>query len=270
MKENESKVKQLKINAKDDFCFDTKTWYKNTKPFSYQINAAGLSLPKVDVTTWAGLLRGVVQDLQANINKTENFEEKFNNIMTDVFKTNGFQFNTNFSQTLFEDDSFITSTVYRNNQNHKLEVCKGKYICAVYTSEVITVINGIVKAIGGDCEVIITYEIRKGNIRNDFIDLSKNINDLLDSVPDNEKKEVSREVVKMLKDNLDGRCFEDEDGFRFIFEIHDETQDRILEERHFKGICNTISNIKKQIEQIEAILKILPFKYEEDDEDGDE
>lgn len=259
MKENENKVKQLKINAKDDFCFDTKTWYKNTKPFSYQINAAGLSLPKVDVTTWAGLLRGVVQDLQVSINKTENFEEKFNNIMTDVFKTNGFQFNTNFSQTLFEDDSFITSTVYRNNQNHKLEVCKGKYICAVYTSEVITVINGIVKAIGGDCEVIIDYVIRESNFMDGVTNLTKELNDLINSVPEGNKKEVRQEVIRTLKEKLEGQ-YVDEDGFKYVVEVHEEKKDRIINGKDYDDMIVAIRKFKEEICLLECILENLSLR----------
>lgn len=167
--------KTIEIKSIFDFDFDSTTWYKGTKPtFLCVTNKNGTGEEPFYPTTWAALIRKVLKLLEGDIKNTENFEDKFNSVMIDVFQRNGFQFNNNFSLTLFEDDSFITSSLYRSNQNHKLEVCDGKYICAVYTSEVIAVINGIVKAIGGECNVIIEYIVRDN--KKDEADILEMIN----------------------------------------------------------------------------------------------
>lgn len=152
----------LEISAGKELAIDTNSWYRFTKPtFLRVIDKDGRVVQEMRPTTWASLIRGVVSSLKRDIATTENFEEKFNSVMRELFIKRGWKFNSNFSETLFEDDSFITSSLYKSNQNHKLELCDGKYVCAVYTSEVIVVINGIIQVIGGKSKVVIQYFFRK-------------------------------------------------------------------------------------------------------------
>ena len=73
--------------------------------------------------------------------------------------------NQNFSMTLFEDDSFIKSSIYRNNQNHALEVWRDKKICAVYAGEVVVVLNALIDSSGntetdGGVTLLVSYRRR--------------------------------------------------------------------------------------------------------------
>ena len=67
--------------------------------------------------------------------------------------------------TLFEDDSFIKSSIYRNNQNHALEVWRDKKICAVYAGEVVVVLNALIDSSGntetdGGVTLLVSYRRR--------------------------------------------------------------------------------------------------------------
>ena len=70
------------IEATTELNFDTKNWYKGTKPVFLRINNKGRGDGEpLFPTTWAALLRKTIEYLQVDINHTENFVEKFNNII---------------------------------------------------------------------------------------------------------------------------------------------------------------------------------------------
>ncbi len=145
---------QLRGDRVLEFCnygkvvFDTEG-FNFTKVTSAKLIMGGKIVPLEKTTTWAGLLRSV--NKATDVGKHNDvYEECFNDIIRDVVETYGLGMNHNFSMELYTDDSYINSSLYRSNQNHKLEVVNGKYICAVYSGEVVVVLNALIMSMGLD------------------------------------------------------------------------------------------------------------------------
>ena len=112
-----------------------------------------------EVSTWASLVRATVSFLKQNyIDKFlsvygyADFETKYTNAISKVLTITDSQPNVNFYVGLYEDDSYINSSVYMNNKNHKLQICEDeegndKYVCAVYTGEIIWVLEALLDVI---------------------------------------------------------------------------------------------------------------------------
>lgn len=108
-----------------------------------------------EVSTWASLVRATVSFLKQNyIDKFlsvcgyVDFETKYTSAISKVLTITDSQPNVNFYVGLYEDDSYINSSVYMNNKNHKLQICEDeegndKYVCAVYTGEIIWVLEAL-------------------------------------------------------------------------------------------------------------------------------
>lgn len=88
----------------------------------------------------------------------------------------GINENANFSRSIFTDDSYMNSSVYKNNKNHRLvlykdnETNESKCICAVYIDEVIWVMNTLVEAFNtltdSEYKITVYYEHRPELDRN--------------------------------------------------------------------------------------------------------
>lgn len=138
-----------------------------------------------DVSTWASLVRATVSFLKQNyIDKFlsvcgyADFETKYTNAISKVLTITDSQPNVNFYVGLYEDDSYINSSVYMNNKNHKLQICKDgegndKYVCAVYTGEIIWVLEALLDVISE----YLKEEPDNLYIRIDYIDRKELIDD---------------------------------------------------------------------------------------------
>lgn len=148
-----------------------------TKVTNAKLILGGKIIPLEKISTWASLLRSVNEALKDW--KNGAYEETFNSIIENVVDTYGLVMNHNFSMELFEDDSYINSNLYKNNKNHKLEVLDGKYICAVYSGEVVVVLNALVMAASVDgnndkATLLVSYKKRE-DINAQDEDLSQKI-----------------------------------------------------------------------------------------------
>ena len=129
---NHTKVKRVEI-----------TYYDGTK---------NSFVPK----TWSSTIRWVVSMMQMFIDRKVqegDFEHTFNKNLALCIDGLGYVENASFSRTIFTDDSYIKSSLYKSNKNHKLKLFEDpvtgedKYICAVYSGEVIWVLDALVKTL---------------------------------------------------------------------------------------------------------------------------
>lgn len=102
---------------------------------------------------WSRILKDTVNELQNAINiavSKGGFEQKFNEVLDTMLDENNLKENGNFSRKIFTDDGFMTSSVYKQNKNHMLrlyvdpETKEEKYICAVYSAEVVWILYTLV------------------------------------------------------------------------------------------------------------------------------
>lgn len=145
-----------------------------------------------DVSTWASLVRATVSFLKRNyINNFiftcgyTDFEAKYTKAIDKVLSVTDSQPNVNFYVGLYEDDNYINSSVYMNNKNHKLQICKDgegndKYVCAVYTGEIIWVLKALLDVISeylkeepDDLYIRIDYIDRKELIDDEQLEMSE-------------------------------------------------------------------------------------------------
>ena len=145
-----------------------------------------------DVSTWASLVRATVSFLKRNyINNFiftcgyADFETKYTSAISKVLTITDSQPNVNFYVGLYEDDSYINSSVYMNNKNHKLQICKDgegndKYVCAVYTGEIIWVLEALLDVMAEytveepeDLYIRIDYKDRKELIDDEQLEMSE-------------------------------------------------------------------------------------------------
>lgn len=127
-----------------------------------------------EVTTWSSLVRTVVSWLENNLLTMilDMGEERFVNKYVDTFNRRvnhiGIRLNSNCPVGIFKDDEideFISSSVYLNNQNHKLKLFDydghSWNICAVYTGEIILVISTLIEIVD---EYICNEALKNGSI----------------------------------------------------------------------------------------------------------
>lgn len=109
----------------------------------------------IQVKSWAELTRQAILTLSVLTEKISNkfyFERAFNTSMINIINKNNLRVNSNFSKYLFKDDSFMTSKVYKENLNHQLFIMKNEkgeelYLCAVFSCEVICVLQALLVAL---------------------------------------------------------------------------------------------------------------------------
>lgn len=150
-----SRILTIKPNS---FSFEGEG-YNYTKVLGLKCYAGGR--PKIvreQPTTWASLARIVLDtyrdEIDEQVERNESaFEEKFNNALKEMLNRHGFRPNTSFSEKLFSSPTHIRSQVYKNNQNSMLKVydvpesSMKMYITAVYSGEVVWVLNALATAL---------------------------------------------------------------------------------------------------------------------------
>lgn len=162
-------------------------------------------------TTWSKILRTVrdyFRDLLEDLGNNKPFEAVFNMELDRLLDDLGIRENANFSRSIFTDDSYMNSSVYKNNKNHRLvlykdnETGESKCICAVYIDEVIWVINTLIKVLNtltdSEYKISIYYEHRPESVLRNTDSINK---DKLLSRIDSLISEVVqlKEVVKTMK-----------------------------------------------------------------------
>lgn len=218
-------------------------------------------VPLEKTTTWAGLLRSVNKSLEGW--KTGMYEITFNTIIKDVVETYGLSMNYNFSMELYTDDSFIKSSVYKSNQNHKLEVLNGKYICAVYSGEVVVVLNALVGAASKNVEndkvtLLVSYKKRINDVVvNKGEKLCKRLNEQVEKITagmnKEQLKEFNKSYVEMLRERLEGDYVDKETGEKFMIMVEDE--DDKIDRFDMLRLKQIVGSIRRELDYIEVILE---------------
>ena len=223
--------------------FDTQG-FDFTKVTGALLVVNGEIVPLEKTNTWASLLRSVNKALKGDRDKHDSFGEVFNLTVNNVINTFEIGMNSNFSKTLFTDDSFIRSQVYRNNKNHALEIWRGEKICAVYSGEVVIILNALVIAtgkmnIGSKIDLFVSYKRRYTN------ELIETINEEV------KKNNCSTEDIFRLLKKYEG-TYQDEDGNLFQIQVSSETEKRIKQSmmESIKKIYNELGNMRKILEEI--------------------
>lgn len=128
----------------------------------------------VAVTTWSSLVRNALDLMRPQINDvlskfgSEQFREVYEICLNRLFTEDSMiKANSNFVKRLYtdtEETDLIRSTVYLSNKNHMLEIFTDEngvkwYACAVYTGEIIWVLEALLDTIyamyqdAGDVEI---------------------------------------------------------------------------------------------------------------------
>lgn len=224
-----------------------KEGFDHTKITNAVLLRNGIKVPLEKISTWAGLLRSVNKALKKGRDKIDVFEETFNGTIAEVLEDYGLGMNYNFSPILFIDDSFITSEVYRNNENHALEVWRGKKICAVYAGEVVVVLNALVAASGDPetdekLDLFISYRKRHDSKEENKIYSASYVNE---NVKD--EKEFYRNLNNILK-SFEG-TYQDKNGKIFCIKVENE-------ENNKEKIISIINEVEEKIQEIKDLLDL--------------
>lgn len=224
-----------------------KEGFDHTKITDAVLLRNGVRVPLEKITTWAGLLRSVNKALSKGRNKIDMFEETFNETISEVLKDYGLGMNYNFSPTLFTDDSFITSGVYRNNENHALEVWRDKKICAVYAGEVVVVLNALVAASGDPdtderLDLFVSYRKRYDD-RGENTIYSPHCNDK----KTNDVKDFYKNLNAMLK-SFEG-TYQDKDGKVFCIKVENEEDNK-------EKVNSLLNEIEEKVGEIRILLDL--------------
>lgn len=115
----------------------------------------------ITVTTWSSLVRNVIDELRPQINFTaslvnaEEFIATFNDTVVNICDEIGLTLNMNCPKKLYkesEEPDLIKSSVYMNNKNHMIKILTDdygldRYLCAVYTGEIIVMLEALLDTI---------------------------------------------------------------------------------------------------------------------------
>lgn len=222
------------------------------------------------IETWSQLIRAVLSGLYhciLEINKTENtFEQIFNDEMEMFIEKNDIKYSDSFSPKLFTDDSFITNPRYLNNTNHKLLITidpitrLSKYICAVYTTEVLWVLQVLLNTLNRYSTDVSPYYF--------YIDIRYILREKQLSKQDN------IQLINQFTDNfaLTERCSTDlHSVYRDLADIKlslstllkyttsDITEERIINIIHNLQICSEI--ISNELPQVDKIKEYCLIEF---------
>ena len=121
-----------------------------------------ISLNREEVATWSAIVRNALEMLKepiryvnANINTASEFIGIFEKSLKDICDGMNFKLNSNCPKRLYKDaeeDDLINSKVYKSNKNHLLPVIVDEdgttwYMCAVYTQEIVVMLETLLDTI---------------------------------------------------------------------------------------------------------------------------
>jgi predicted DNA binding protein len=146
--------------------------YMNRQSWSEVLSLADKNggVHRINVTTWSSSVRAIITMLQDSIQKavkqlgSSAFRNIYKDCLDDILNSTAVIPNCNFTRELYTDDNHrITSSVYLNNKNHKIKIFTDEngieyYACAVYTGEIIWVIQALLNTISSINKTITTGE----------------------------------------------------------------------------------------------------------------
>lgn len=195
----------------NEFNFD-REGYNHTKVLGLKCYCGNkLKLVRRQPTTWASLAREVINSFSYEIDKAiednwEAFELRFNKALKDMIQSCNGKSNTSFSEELFTEPTHIKSNVYKNNQNSMLEIFRTpmgepKYITAVYSGEVVWVLNALITALEDFDSFIEIEYISRDDLRNivNNLELEENqlsIEDISSNNEDNLEQDENIEDIQ--------------------------------------------------------------------------
>lgn len=184
----------------------------------------------VDITTWSSLVRNALDILKPQLEYVLHtfgsylFKSTFATCLDEIIKLGEFKPNVNFPMRLFkeaEETDLIKSSVYLNNKNHLLKIMTDEdgidwYVCAVYTGEIIWVLEALLDTIysllcdmgdGKDIgtrphhTLVLTYINREDLADNQNImdeNEAKEVQDEIDEIDNElERLQMSKEVLRL-------------------------------------------------------------------------
>jgi len=125
------------------------------------LSAHDRPMTAVDVSTWSSLIRNALDIIRPQLQYvlstfgSDQFRAVYENCMNAIFADDMIRANSNFVKRLYkeaEETDLIKSTVYLNNKNHMLEIFTDEdgikwYACAVYTGEIVWVLEALLDTI---------------------------------------------------------------------------------------------------------------------------
>ena len=209
----------LIFSNKGDYVFNPEG-FNFTRVTNAKLIVDGKLIPLERTSTWAGLLRSVNTATKESRDKIDVAGDVFNDTIRDVVEEYDLAMNNNFSMTLFDDDSFINSSLYKNNQNHALNVWRDKKICAVYSGEVVVILNALIASSGENDEnvtLLVSYCKREQNLNDQAIYIVS-------------KREINNLIHKRVKEILS--------KYKFNNSTEYEAACKLLIKNIYKKICD--------------------------------
>lgn len=176
----------------------------------------------VNVTTWSSLVRNALDIIRPQLQYvlsifgSEQFRAVYEKCINDLFDEDMIRANSNFVKRLFkeaEETDLIKSTVYLNNKNHMLEILTDEngvkwYACAVYTGEIIWVLEALLDTIYAMHEdmsreeitkvphhtLVISYVSREDLIKDEAEDVQEQVNAIDDEL---QKLELAKDLIRL-------------------------------------------------------------------------
>lgn len=256
-----SKILTIRPN---EFNFD-RDGYDHTKVLGLKCYCGDNQLKIISnqPTTWASLAREVVNSFSYEIEQLveynwKEFEMKFNLALQNMINVWGGRTNINFVEELFKEPTHLRSSVYINNQNSKLKIfdipdsTEARYITAVYSGEVVWVLNALVTSLEQYGAFIEIEYIKRDDLRKQ-----------LDSI-DEEERQLS---IKDLEYSIDADNPTDEMTPYQVGTVLDRVErslDRVklLQSDVRYDIKNILSDIKVDLKQFFKEMNIDYTKWD--------
>jgi hypothetical protein len=219
-------VRELVIDNKKGYGFDTNRWYHHSKVIGAEVYVNGEKKNVKRPTTWASVYLNIANVLVEYTNKCSNFETDFNEEMDKFLKHYGFGHNASFSPRLYTDEtsSFIRSCIYAGSKTRQFKIWKDKKICAVYSGEIVWVLNVLAFALGRngyDVKIVVRYICRED----------------MDSSDRSSYKKVNLENVNGVNEGV----------YRKSEEMSEDKMDMII--GLLKGVNETLSVVERMLEK---------------------
>ena len=142
-------------------------------PISVEEMKKGITSDSEDVTTWSAIVRNALDMLReairyvnSNISTADEFIGIFEVSLNKICEEMNFKLNSNCPKRLYkeaEEDDLINSKVYKSNKNHLIKVITDEngtdwYMCAVYTQEIVVMLEALLDTIYAMAEEFTVYQ----------------------------------------------------------------------------------------------------------------
>lgn len=167
-------LKGTKALMVDAMC-NTDNEYENRQSWGEIVASAHGNKQCSEVTTWSSLIRSVIEILQPTLRYafsvaliSDEVIATFKACLSNVCERTGIKLNSNCPKRLFKESEeleLINSAVYLNNKNHMIKIFEDEdgvswYLCAVYTDEIIVMIEALLDTIYSLMEEYSNYQDR--------------------------------------------------------------------------------------------------------------